>query len=203
MAKFTRAEIRKIIGEGCTDEMETSLISLHHGIVDEIKDRLDEAKADADKYKAEAEKLPELQKQLDELKGSAEYKAKYEKEHQEFESYKQQIADGEELAKKKAAYRKLLTDESISEKRLDAVIRLTDFSKMKLDKNGQLQDVDALKKAIGEEWGDYRVTTQQRGALIPTPPQNDNGGRTPSRAAELAAQYHAQKYGTGTRSEEK
>ena len=177
MAKFARAEIRKIIGESCTDEMETALIALHHSIVDDVKDQLDAAKADAAKYKAEAEKLPEVQKQLDEIKG------------------------GEELAKKKAAYRKLLVDEHINEKRLDAVIRLTDFSGIKLDKDGNLQDVETLKKSIGEDWGEYKVTTQKRGAEVATPPQGDNGGKTMSRAAELAAQYRASKY--GVRSEQK
>ena len=195
MAKFARAEIRKIIGENCTDEMETALIALHHSIVDEVKDQLDAAKAETAKYKAEADKLPGVQQELDALKGGEDYKAKYDKEHKDFEDYKKQIADGEELTKKKAAYRKLLADEHISEKRLDAVLRLTDFSGIQLDKDGNLQNTDALKKAIGEEWGEYKVTTQKRGASVPTPPSEDNGGKTMSRAAELAAQYRATKYG--------
>ena len=51
MAKFTRAEIRRIIGEACTDEIENNLVALHLGVVDPLKD-------DVAKYKAEAEKLP-------------------------------------------------------------------------------------------------------------------------------------------------
>lgn len=201
MAKFGRADVRKIIGEACTDEMETAILALHHSIVDEIRDQLDAANAETAKYKAEAEKLPGIQKQLDDLKGGEDYKAKYEKEHADFEGYKKQIADGEELTKKKTAYRKLLADEHISEKRLDSVIRLTDFSGIKLDKDGNLQDVDSLKKTIADEWGEYKVTTQKRGAQVDTPPKDDNGGQQMSRAAELAAQYRAQKY--GVRSEQK
>lgn len=195
MARFTRAEIRRIIGEGCTDEMETALLELHHGIVDTVKDELDEAKAKAEKAAAEAEKVAELQKQLEEAKSGEDFKAKYEQEHQAYEAYKQQIADGEALKAKQAAYRKLLADEHISEKRMDAVIRLTDFSKIKLNKEGGLEDVDALKKAIAEDWGEYKVTIRQRGAEVANPPQHDNGGKPMSRAAELAAQFHAQKYG--------
>ena len=175
--KFTRAEIRRIIGESCTDEMETALVNLYHANVDELKDRLDAAAAEAAKYKTEADRLPDIQKQLADL-SSGDYKAKYEKEHEEFETYKKQIADGEELSKKKAAYRKLLADESINEKRLDAVIRLTDFSKMKLDKDGNLQDAENLKKAIVDEWGEYKVTTQERGADVGTPPEMGKGGRS-------------------------
>ena len=72
MAKFTRAEIRKIIGEGCTDEIENQLVALHLGVVDPLKD-------DVTRYKADAEKLPGVQKELDDLKaqGDGGYKAKY------------------------------------------------------------------------------------------------------------------------------
>ena len=55
MAKFTRAEIRKIIGENCTDEIENQLVALHLGVVDPLKD-------DVTRYKADAEKLPGVQK---------------------------------------------------------------------------------------------------------------------------------------------
>lgn len=196
MAKFGRADVRKIIGEACTDEMETAILALHHSIVDEIRDQLDAANAETAKYKADAEKLPGVQKELSDLKSGEDYKAKYEKEHADFEGYKKQIADGEELTKKKAAYRKLLADEHISEKRLDSVIRLTDFSCIKLDKDGNLQDVDSLKKTIADEWGEYKTTTRQRGAEVGNPPKDDNGGKGPaSDIRELTAKWHAARYG--------
>ncbi len=197
MAKFGRADVRKIIGEACTDEMETAILALHHSIVDEIRDQLDAANAETAKYKAEAEKLPGVQKELSDLKSGEDYKAKYEKEHADFEGYKKQIADGEELTKKKAAYRKLLADEHISEKRLDSVIRLTDFSGIKLDKDGNLQDVDSLKKAIADEWGEYKTTTRQRGAEVGNPPKDNDGGAKGSASdiRELTAKWHAARYG--------
>ena len=53
MAKgFTRAEIRNILGDAHTDEIENALVALHIGVVDPLKD-------ERDRYKAEAEKLPE------------------------------------------------------------------------------------------------------------------------------------------------
>lgn len=208
MAKFARAEIRKIIGESCTDEKETALIALHHSIVDDVKDQLDAAKADAARYKAEADKLPGIQQELEGLKNGEDYKAKYEKEHADFDGYKKQIADSEELAKelakKKAAYRKLLFDEHINEKRLDAVIRLTDFSGIKLDKDGNLQDVETLKKSIDEDWGDYKVTTRQRGAnLNDHQAGDDDKGTKASDVREITSKWHAARYGKSERSEEK
>lgn len=67
MAKFTRAEIRAIIGEACTDEIENKLVALHLGVVDPLKD-------DLQKYKTEAEKIPGIQKQLDEASRGGDYK---------------------------------------------------------------------------------------------------------------------------------
>lgn len=188
MAKFTRAEIRNILGDAHTEEIENALVALHIGVVDPLKD-------ERDKYKAEAEKVQGLQDEIAKLKDDEGFKAKYEKEHTDFETYKKQVADEAEMTKVKAAYRKMLIDEKINEKRVDAVIRLTDFSNMKLDKDGNLENADKLKEAIGNEWGEYKVTTQERGADVATPPKTDNGGKPISRAAELAAQYAANKYG--------
>ena len=188
---------------GLTDEQVAAVMEEHVAVVDALKQQRDEYKADADKYKADAEKLPDVQKQLDALKGGEDYKAKYEKEHTDFESYKTQVAKEAEEAKVKAAYRKLLTEEKISEKRLDAVIRLTDFSGMKLDKDGNLENADQLRKTINSEWGEYKVTTRTKNADVSTPPEVDNGGKGMSRAKELANNYYAQKYGVVSNTQQK
>lgn len=100
MAKFTRAEIRNILGEACTEEIENRLVALHLGVVDPLKD-------DLTKYKADAEKLPGVQKQLDDLKaaGDGGYKEKYEKEHSAFEAFKTDITAKESKAAKEKAVR--------------------------------------------------------------------------------------------------
>lgn len=45
MAKFTRTEIRAILGEACTDEIENKLVALHLGVIDPLKDDLQKYKA--------------------------------------------------------------------------------------------------------------------------------------------------------------
>ena len=80
MAKYTRAEIRSILGEAHTDDIENRLIALHLSVVDPLKDQLAT-------YKADAEKLPGLQQRVDELEkagSAAEVRA-------EFDAYKKQI----------------------------------------------------------------------------------------------------------------
>ena len=181
MASFTsfkRAEIREILGEAYTDDIATKLVELHRGVVDPLKDELDTAKRDAAKYKTEAEKVPGLQKDLDEAKKGEDWKGKYEAEKKAHDDYKAQVAKDAEVAKIKTAYRKLLVDERISTKTIDAVIAATDFSKMKLKEDGTLDGVDDLKKDIAEKWGGFQVSTRQRGERVDNPPPGGNGSMT-------------------------
>lgn len=185
MASFTRSFLKAI---GLNDEQISSVMEEHTSVVDALKQQ-------RDSFKADAEKLPTVQKELDDLKSGEDFKAKYESEHQAFEKYKADAAKAEQMAKVKSAYRKLLVDEKINEKRLDGILRLTDFGNMKLDKDGNLEDVKALKENIGKEWGEYRVTTQERDHKPETPPEKDNG-ETGNSVREMTAQWHAAKYGT-------
>ena len=119
------------MGEAYTDDIAAKLITLHRSVVDPLKDDLDGAKRDVTKYKAEAEKLPGVQKELDDFK-KEDWKTKYENEKSAHDAYKTQVARDAETARVKAAYKKLLTEEKISEKTLDSILNATDYSGMKL-----------------------------------------------------------------------
>ena len=167
MAKFTRADIRKILGEAHTEEIENQIMALHLGVVDAIKDELSKAKADADK-------LPGVQAELDKLKSGREdddsYKAKYEKEHAEFEKFKAAQAEKDAKADKTAKYRALLKKAGISEKRLDSVLKVTDMDSVKLDKDGNIEDSEKLLGTIKTEWADFIVKEGTSGADTGNPP---------------------------------
>ena len=156
---------------GLTDEQITAVMEEHTAVTDALKKQRDD-------YKADADKAAELQKQLDGMKGGEDFKKKYEDEHKAFEDFKKETAQNAEAAKVKAAYRKLLIEEKIGEKRLDSILKVTDFSKMKLDKDGNLEDVEGLRKAIGDEWGDFKTTVTTQGAKVETPPKTGNGKMT-------------------------
>lgn len=165
---FTRSFLKST---GLTDEQITAVIEEHTAVTDALK-------ADRDKFKAEAEKAADLQKQLDGIKGGEDYKKKYEDEHKAFEDFKKQTASDAETAKVKAAYRKLLADEGISEKRLDSILKVTDLSKMKLDKEGKLEGIDDLKKAIADDWGDFKTEITEKGASVANPPKTGKSLKT-------------------------
>lgn len=156
------------------------IISAHTETVDALKQERDE-------YKATADKLPSVQKELNDLKTAAEkdgkdpYKVKYEAIKEEFENYKNEQTAKETKAQKQAAYKALLAECGVADKRIDAVLRVSDVDAIKIDKDGKIEDAAKLKKSIAEEWSDFIVTKSQQGANTATPPQN-NGNTTMTKA---------------------
>ena len=178
---FTRNWLKSL---SLTDEQVSAIIEEHAQVVDALKQQRETAKEEAEGYKKDIEKLQGVQKELDALKGGEDFKAKYESEKQAFEDFKKEIVAKEEAEKVKSAFRKLLTDERVKEDRLDMVMRHTDFSGMKLDKDGNLEGLDALKKTIDDDWGVFKVTTKERKQSVATPPEGGTGSGA-SRAREL------------------
>lgn len=165
---FTRNFLKST---GLSDDQITAVMEEHVAVVDGLK-------ADRDNYKAEADKAAELQKQLDEINSGEDFKAKYEKEHQDFEDFKKKTADEAEATRVQAAYRSLLVDEKIGAKRLDSIMKVTDFGKMKLNKDGRLENEDQLRKSINEEWSEFKTTVTERGVKVETPPQIGKATKT-------------------------
>lgn len=191
---FKISEIRDILGEAFTDDIAKKLVSLHRTVVDPLLDQVEEAKHEATKYKTEAEKVPGLEKKVKDLEGGEDWKGKYEAEKKAHDDYKTQVAREAETAKVKAAYKKLLTDEKISEKTLEAVMNATDYSKMKLKEDGTLDGIEDLKKDIDTRWGGFKVAQRQRGERVDNPPPGGNGGSDNS-IREMTAKWHAQRFG--------
>lgn len=165
---FSRSFLKN---NGLTEEQVSSVMEEHNAVVDALKQQ-------RDVYKADAEKLSGVQKELDDLKGGEDFKAKYEAEHTAFEKYKADEKAKAELADIKDAYRKLLADEKISNKWVEPIVRMEDFSAMKLDKDGNLTDADSLRKAIQEKYPEYIVTEKTQHEQVATPPKGQGGKLT-------------------------
>ena len=151
-------------------EKAQQIMTGHITITNGLMDERDTLKTQAEE---QGNKAADLQKQLDGIKGGEDFKKKYEDEHQAFEDYKAQIALDAETAKVTAAYRKLLVDEGYSEKWRERIMKGADLSGVKLDENGNLTNLEELKKAIADEWGDVKTTVHEKGADVETPPKHD------------------------------
>lgn len=180
---------------GIEDEKIDEIIEAHREVTDSLK-------ADRDKYKADAEKLTDVQSELDEANkkleavDADEYKAKYEKEHKDFEDYKKSIDAEKTKAKKVEAYKGLLKEAGVSEKRIDAIVKITSMDDLELDAEGKIKDSDKQIATVKEEYSDFIVSEDTKGADTKTPPGNNgDAGRTLSRAAEVAKRHNEMLYG--------
>ena len=156
------------------------IITAHVEVTDALKE-------ERDRYKKDAETLPNIQKELDDLKKATEkngndpYKVKYEAIKEEFESYKSDITAEKNKAKKETVYRNLLKEAGVSEKRIDSIIKVTDVDALELDDEGKAKKADEITKSIKEEWADFIVTEEKKGANVSNPPQNNGGSKYTSR----------------------
>jgi len=101
------------------------------------------------------------------------WKDKYDALKTQFDTFKSEQSAKDNLAKLHAAYRELLKESGIDSKRYDVIIRATDFKNMKLGDDGKLENAEGLKKDIGENWADFKVTTTTKGATVENPPANN------------------------------
>ena len=170
MAKFTRAEIRNILGDACTEEIENRLVALHLGVVDPLKD-------DLTKYKADAENLPRVQKELDDLKaaGDGGYREKYEKEHSAFEAFKTDITAKESKAAKEKAVRAYFESKNITGANLDLAMRGCGEEMAALELDGEkIKDTKSLDALVD---GTYKGLVSKQTVRVATGARFNGGGK--------------------------
>lgn len=164
---------RKLLkGMGLTDEQVDTIIEAHTDTVDGLK-------ADVSRYKTDAEKLPGIQKQLDDLKaaGDGGYKAKYEKEHSAFESYKADITAKESKAAKEKAVRAYFEGKNIKGANLELAMRGCGEEMAALELDGdKIKDTKALDALIEGTYKGLISTSQTQGANPANPPANTGTG---------------------------
>lgn len=171
------------------------IINAHVEVVDALK-------AERDHYKEDAERLPKVEAELKELKDAAEkagkdgdtYQVKYEAMKEKYESYKADVEAKQTRATKETAYRELLKEAKVSDKRVDSIIKVSGdtIDKLELDKDGKIKNSSDLLKSITSEWADFIVTETKTGASTSTPPTN-NGGSKMSKDDIMAIKDTAQR----------
>ena len=167
-------------GMGLTEEQVNAIIEANEETISGLK-------AEIEKHKTASEdsekKLAKVQKELDDMKEEAEendgknpYKVKYDAIKEEFENYKKDISAKETRATKREAYKALLKECGVSDKRIDTVLKCSDdvINGIELE-DGNVKGADDLKKAVKEEWSDFIATDGAQGAATTTPPKNTGG----------------------------
>lgn len=180
---------------GIEDEKADEIIDAHAETVDALKQRIADAGKGGEEAAALQKKVEQLTAELAKAKeaGDADgMKAKYEEEHKAFEDFKAQVAAKDADRTKRGLYRKLLASAGVDPKRIDAVMRVADLSKVEV-KDGAIQGAEELEKGIRDEWADFIPSVETRGAE-PATPQRQQGEGQPDLSKMSAAEYLAWKH---------
>lgn len=180
-----------------------SALGIEADKIDEIinahVETVDALKEERDGYKAKAEKADDLEKQLKdanakvtELSKEDSYKVKYDALKSDFDEYKKGIENEKSRATKLTAYKELLKEVGIAEKHINSVSKLAELDSIKLDKDGKIEGADDMKKALSDEWADFIVTKDTKGANETNPPAN-NGGSHKSKEEIMAIKNTAER----------
>ncbi len=172
------------------------IISAHTETVSAIKEERDSYKADAAELADVKAKLAEAEKKISDA-DSAGWEQKYTALKSEYDGYKTEVENKAAKTAKETAYKKLLAEAGISEKRIASVMKVSDLDSVKMNADGTIQDSEKLIEGVKTEWADFIETKKEKGANVPKPPANNGGedDKKPSRAANMAAQYYAEHYG--------
>ena len=175
---------RKLLkGMGLTDEQVDTIIEAHTDTVDGLKDQIAT-------YKADAEKLPGVQKELDDLKkegADGGYKAKYEKEHKDFQDYKDGITAKETAAAKEKAARAYFQGKGIPADSMGLVIRgaKAEISGLELD-GEKIKDSTALDALLNGDYKGLVGKTTKTGTETQKPPETSGGKMTRDQIMAIA-----------------
>jgi hypothetical protein len=119
----------------------------------------------------------EKQNAEDKATSAEKWKTKYDALKDDFEAYKKDITAKESKAARSNAYKELLKQAGVSEKRLDAVLKVSDIDSLEMGEDGKFKDSDKILEGIKTEWADFITTTETKGAQTSTPPSNNGGGK--------------------------
>lgn len=174
------------------------IMNNHLASIDALRDERDQYKADADKLAKVSRELEKANEELEKFK-SGDWENKYNTLKGEYDTYKTDTETKAVKTAKEAAYKQLLIDAGISDKRIASIMKVSGATvdSLTLGDDGKIKDADKLTESAKEEWADFIVTTTPQGADVSKPPASEgDGGKQQSRAAQLVAQYRNEHYGT-------
>jgi hypothetical protein len=174
--KITMALTRKFLTALGIDEAKIDeIITAHTEVTDSLK-------AERDKFKADASKFAEAKAELDSIKAKAAedggknpFEVKYKALKEEFDNFKKDTDAKATKAKQESAFRKLLKEAGVSDKRIDSVLKVSDISGIEFDDDGKVKDAEKLTESIKKEWSDFIPTFSQEGAPKHNPPSTTSG----------------------------
>lgn len=190
---LSKAQLKEILSKAGVSEDNMSaavkeIMAGHEASIEALQEERDTYKDSASKYESERKRAEELEKKLKDAGESNKdsYKVKYEAMKEDFANYKKGIEAEKAKTAKTEAFKAFLKEIGISEKRIDSVAKVSDIDGLELDDNGKItgcsgKSVKEYEKALKEEWADFIVKTDSKGANVATPPAGSGGAKTMTR----------------------
>ena len=185
---LTKAKVREILSAAGVDaehmsEAVNAIIDGNVTSIEALREEISNLKAELKTAKEDADKLPGVQKELDDLKKQNEEDAKaregkdYDALKKEFDDYKAEISARDTKAAKEKAFRDILKDLNVSEKGVALILKYQNFDSIELEDDGKIKGASDLRKTLKEDWGDYIVKSETKGADTATPPGGNGGSK--------------------------
>jgi len=197
---LSKAQLKEILSKAGVSEDNMSaavkeIMAGHEASIEALQEERDNYKDSASKYETEHKRAEELEKKLKDANESNKdsYKVKYDAIKEEFADYKKSVEAEKTKATKTDAFKALLKEIGISEKRIDSVAKVSDIDSLKLDKDGKIDGIEELKKSLETEWADFIVKEASKGANVANPPAGNGGAKTMTKDDILAIKDTAQR----------
>lgn len=155
-------------GMNLTEEQVDAIIEEHAAAKNNLKDRISKLEKEIEEngdYKSKYESLAESVKKDD-------WKSKFDSVTAELKEFKEHVANEKRENVKRDAYKNLLKSSGISDKQLDAIIKVTDLANLEIDEEGKFKDESKLAENIKNEWSGFIVNSATSGINTETPPAN-------------------------------
>lgn len=162
---------RKMLkGMSLTEEQIDTIIEAHTETTTALKEERDRLEEDAKKYQSALKEIEDLKAKIP-AEGTNPFEVKYNAIKEEFDSFKKDIEKKNTAEAKSKAFRDLLKEAGVSEKRFDAIVKCTDLDAEDLV-DGAFKNRDKMLDGIKTEWADFIEKVDVTGSKTPTPPGN-------------------------------
>ena len=179
---LTKAQVREILGKADipTDKLKDALeaiISGHTDSIEALREERDTLRDEISKYKEYEQKYKDVQAELEDAKKLISGEKDYDSLKKEFDDYKKSVETEKSKTAKTEAVKSLLAELGISEKRMAAILKVTDIDGISLNKDGGITNAEKLKETLKDEWSEFIPTQSEKGANTAEPRKNTGGNK--------------------------
>lgn len=179
---LTKAQVREILGKADIPadklkEATDAIISGHTDSIEALREERDALREDVAKFKEFEQKFKDSQKELEDAKARINGEKDYDTLKKDFDDYKKSIETEKSKAAKTEAFKSLLAGLGIADKRMAAIIKVSDIDGIQLDKDGNIKKADELTETLKEEWAEFIPKQSEAGAQTANPAKNTGGSK--------------------------